>query len=233
VDRVFNHIDAIGGIDPETVELAQLRAPQLVRSRGRAVTAADYEALAMLADSRVQRARCVQPPAGSASEGPLAGQIYLLLIPKVNRPERYVEPHQLLIEEELRDSVRDYLDDYRLLTVRVDIREPEYLWVAAEISVSPAAGADPERVQADVERRLLRFLNPIVGGLDGDGWTFGRDLYPSDVYACLQAVRGIDFIKSLQLYWLRSSADRTEITEYLSVPVHGLVVSADHRVTIL
>ena len=232
VDRVFNHIDATGGIDPETVELARLRAPQLLRSRGRAVTATDYEALARLADSRVQRARCVQPPAGSASEGPLAGQIYLLLIPKVNRPERYIEPQQLLIEEELRDSVRRYLDDYRLLTVRVDIREPEYLWVAAAISVSPAANADPERVQADVERRLYLFLNPIVGGPDGDGWTFGRDLYPSDVYACLQAVRGIDFIKSLQLYWLRSSGDRTEITEYLSVPVHGLVASAEHRVKI-
>jgi len=69
VDRVTNHADATGGIDAETIEMAQMRAPQLLRSRGRAVTASDYEALARLADSRVERARCVQPTSGCGSQG--------------------------------------------------------------------------------------------------------------------------------------------------------------------
>ena len=233
VDRVVNHIDATGGIDAETIELAQMRAPQLLRARGRAVTADDYESLARLADSRVQRARCIQPTSESAREGSLAGQIYLLLIPKVNRPDTHITPAQLRIVEELRESVQRYLDDYRLLTVRLDIREPEYLWVAAKVVAVPAANAHPERVQVDIERQLYRFLNPIMGGLDGNGWPFGRGLYPSDVYACLQGIRGIDFIKSLQLYWLRPSGERVEISEYLDVPVHGLVASGEHEVKVL
>ena len=232
VDHVLNHIDATGGMDAETIELAKMRAPQLLRSRGRAVTPADYEALAQLADSRIQRARCVQPAAAGDSKGPLAGQIYLLLIPRINRPEGLIGQDQLRIEDDLRASVARYLDDYRLLAVRIDIREPEYSWVAVEMSLVSHADADPERVRIDAERQLYRFLNPIVGGPAGDGWPFGRDLYPSDVYSCLQPVRGIEFIESLRLYRLRSSGDRTEITERLEVPVHGLIASTEHRVEV-
>ncbi len=229
VDRVVNHTDATGGIDAESIDMAQMRAPQLLRSRGRAVTPGDYEALARLADSRIQRARCVQPAAAGASAGPLAAQIYLLLVPKVHRPEGPIRPAQLQIEEDLRESVQRYLEDYRLLTVRVDIREPEYAWVAVDVSVASNADTDPERVRADVERQLYRFLNPIVGGPAGEGWPFGRDLYPSDVYTCLQVVRGIEFIESLKLFQVRSSRDRKEIPDRLEIPAHGLVASAEHR----
>ena len=229
VDRVINHTDATGGIDAESIEMAQMRAPQLLRSRGRAVTPGDYEALARLADSRIERARCVQPAAAGTSAGPLAGQIYLLLVPKVHRPEGPIRPAQLELEEDLRTSVQRYLEEYRLLTVRVDIRKPEYIWVEAEVSVASNADADPERVRADVEQTLYRYLNPIAGGPDGKGWPFGRDLYPSDLYACLQPVRGIEFIESLKLYQVRSSREPKEITDRLKIPAHGLIASAEHR----
>lgn len=233
IDKVVNHADATGGIDAETIERAQLRAPQLLRSRGRAVTAADYEALTeQLADSRVQRSRCVQPTAGGSSEGPLAGQIYVLLVPKVNHPEGNISPEQLRLPEDLRDSVKRYLDDYRLLTVRVEIREPEYLWVAVDISISASSSADPQRVRQDVEKQLYRYLNPITGGPGGAGWPFGRDLYPSDVYTCLQSIRGIEFIESLHLYVVRSATDRSEITGRFAVPIHGLIASGEHKVDV-
>jgi predicted phage baseplate assembly protein len=233
IDQVVNHADATGGIDAETIERAQLRAPQLLRSRGRAVTATDYEALTeQLADSRVQRSRCIQPAAGGTNEGPLAGQIYVLLVPKVNHPEERITPDQLRIPDDLRASVGRYLDDYRLLTVRVDIREPEYMFVAVEISISASSSADPQRVRQDVERRLYRYLNPITGGPAGNGWPFGRDLYPSDVYTCLQPVQGIEFIESLHLYALRSATDRSEITGRFPVPLHGLIASGEHKVDV-
>ncbi|MDI7276949.1 MAG: putative baseplate assembly protein, partial [Anaerolineae bacterium] len=178
VDRVTNHADATGGIDAETVEMAEMRAPQLLRSRGRAVTASDYEALARMADSRVERARCIQPVGDR--DPALAGRVYLLLVPKVNRPEERIVPEQLAISDDLRQSVQRYVDEYRLLSVRLDIREPQYHWVAVEVSAVVAPDADPERVRAEAEARLYRFLNPIVGGQAGNGWPFGRDLYPSD-----------------------------------------------------
>ncbi len=232
IDRVTNHAEAVGGIDPETIEMAQMRAPQLLRTRSRAVTAEDYEALARLADSRVQRARCVQPTSSAAEKDLAGGQVFVLLVPKVNRPEGYIAPEQLRLDEDMRQIVGRYLDDARLLTVRLDIREPAYIWVAVEMALVSSHNADPERVRRDVERQLYRFLNPIVGGQEGNGWPFGRDLYPSDVYTCLQSVRGFEFIETLHLFQVRSSGERTEISGRLDVPVHGLIASAEHRVEV-
>lgn len=230
VDRVVNHTEATGGRDQETIEMVQMRAQQLLRSRGRAVTPSDYESLAMLADSRVQRARCVQPAAAGASEGPLAGQIYLLLIPRVNRPERQLTPDQLNLTEDLKESVQRYLDDYRLLAVRLKIEQPDYQWISVNLSVTPTFDADPERVRREVEQALYRFLNPLVGGLDGQGWPFGRTLYPSDVYTCLRRVSGIEHIESMRLYHHLAEGNRKEITDKLTITARGLIASAEHEV---
>ena len=232
VDRVTNHIDATGGMDAETIELAQLRAPQLLRSHGRAVTAADYEVLAKEADSRVERARCVQPTTGGERDAALAGRVFLLLLPRANEPQGRLTPEQLRIDDDLRQSVQRYLDEFRLLTVRLDIREPQYSWVSVELVASAMPDADPDRVRADIERHLYRFVNPYVGGHAGDGWPFGRDLYPSDLYSCLRTVEGIEFIEDLHLYQVLPNGGRTEVMGRLEVPVHGLVASAEHRVQV-
>lgn len=233
VDRVTNHQAAIGGLDNETIELAQLRAPELLRTRGRAVNGQDYEALARMADSRVYRARCIQPEPNGRAEGPQAGEIYLLLVPRVTTWENRIDREMLKLDAELRKSVEKYMDDYRLLTVKLDIREPEYLWVAVEVSLSPDPNADPDRVRTEVERELYGYLNPIDGGPSGDGWPFGRDLYPSDLFARLSRVRGIQFLKDLRIYLVPPKGDRKEITGALSIPIHGLLASAEHEVEVV
>ncbi len=234
VDHVVNHAPAMGGIDAESIELAKLRTPQLLRLRerneGRAVTAGDYEALAQRADSRVQRARCVQPPPLREGDGQAAGTVFVLLVPTVNDPAGHIAPNELRLEDDLREKVQHYLNAYRLLTIRLDIREPEYLWVEVELSCAAYPGVEQERVRTEIEKRIYRYLNPIVGGPIGDGWPFGRALYPADVYTCLQNVAGIDYIESLRVSRVSPSGTRTEITDHLTVPLHGLIASAEHRI---
>lgn len=231
IDRVINHNAATGGLDSESIELAQVRAPRWLRSRGRAVTPEDFETLAREADARVHRARCVQPGGNGGGNG-TGGQVFLMLVPKVYRPDAQITPERLTIDDDLRESVASYLDDYRLLTVRLDIREPEYVWVAVELNISAMPDADPERVRRDVERRLHQFLNPVVGGPEGEGWPFGRDLYPSDVYASFQGVSGIEYIESMKLYLAPPGGEPKDVSGSISVPVHGLVASSEHRVKV-
>ena len=57
VERVYNATAAAGGSDAETVEEAKARAPMMLKSRDRAVTAEDFEALALRASTAVARAR--------------------------------------------------------------------------------------------------------------------------------------------------------------------------------
>lgn len=225
VDRLVNHIAATGGVDPETIELLQLRAPKLLRTSKRAVTPADYEALAQDADSRVHRAHCVQSPT--------AGLVYVLLVPKPARSNSRIATDELRLSDDLREAVRRELDKCRLLTVQLDIREPEYAWVAVDITVAANPNADAARVKAEVEERLYAFLNPFEGGPAKQGWPFGRALYPSDVYACMQGVQGMEFIESVRLYRVQPKTnDRAEITGRLDVPDHALIASAEHQVKV-
>lgn len=69
VGRVMNRQDAAGGMDAESLEAAMMRAPQMLRTRDRAVTEADFEFLTRQAmRSNVGRVKCLQPrprpPAG-------------------------------------------------------------------------------------------------------------------------------------------------------------------------
>ena len=59
IDKCYNAIPAAGGADAETVEEAKSRAPQLLKSRDRAVTAEDFETLALRSSTGVARAKCL------------------------------------------------------------------------------------------------------------------------------------------------------------------------------
>ena len=59
MSRVENRSPAIGGAEAETLEDAKARGPLLLRSRGRAVTAADFEELARDVAPEIARAHCV------------------------------------------------------------------------------------------------------------------------------------------------------------------------------
>ena len=52
---------AFGGVDEETVENAKRRGPMTLRTGERAVTASDYERLALEAEPAVARSRCLPP----------------------------------------------------------------------------------------------------------------------------------------------------------------------------
>jgi hypothetical protein len=87
-------------------------------------------------------------------------------------------------------------------------------------------------VEAEVLRRLYRFLNPLTGGPDGHGWPFGRELYLSDVYQCLQGIPQVMYIRSAEMYDAPPGGKaRGEARQSIDVLIHGVVTSGIHEVT--
>jgi predicted phage baseplate assembly protein len=231
VARVLNRFPALGGTDAESIELAKMRAPSLIRARNRAVTADDYEFLAKEAAREVARVRCIQP-AGREGD-PSSGTVYLLVVPHVEALGREIDPDDLKLPEDLKQLIRTYLDERRLLTVRLEIREPEYLVVSVEAKVKAASHLSPERVQNRVMNRLYEFLNPFTGGDGRRGWPFGRDLFISDIYACVQQVQGVAYVEQVKLYEVVRSGKgkaRKQPTERVALPANSLLCSYGHQV---
>ena len=231
IARVSNREAAWGGLDAETLEAARLRVPAMLRSRERAVTEGDFEYLARQAlPAAIGRVKCLQPSPKDAGRV-VPGHLYVLVIPRVPQPEGYLQPESLKPSDQDVAGLSTYLDERRLLTTQVDVRAPAYVWVAVKVSLRATPEADQATVEAKVLSQLYRFLNPLTGGPQGCGWPFGRDLYVSDVYQCLQSVPGIQFLRGVEMCAAEpGGGPRGEPTEQLEVLAHGVIASGQHSV---
>ncbi|RPI34710.1 MAG: putative baseplate assembly protein [Chloroflexota bacterium] len=229
--RVLNRQPAAGGLDAESLESAMMRAPALLRSRDRAVTESDYEFLAREAlPASIGRVKCLQPLPAEAGRV-IPGQVYVLVIPRIHNPSGLLKPEQLnLIPQDIA-YLTSYLDERRLLTTCLDIRAPAYHWVAVKVKLRAAPGIDQAAVKTEVLNRLYRFLNPLTGGTDGCGWPFGRQLFSSDVYQCLQGIPNVHFIRSVEMYSARPGGEALgSPLETMEIVAHGVIASGVHSV---
>ncbi len=178
-----------------------IRAPRILRNQTRAVTADDFEYLAMEASPEVARAKCLAA-GGTSTDGHAIppGVVRLLLVPRVEVLDRPIPREQLALLSTLRSAVQAYLDERRLLAMRVKITSPEYLQVVVETEVRVKPERDFEKVINGVKQNLYRFINPVCGGPKGQGWPFGRGLFPSEVSSVIQSTPDVDYIEDTKIF---------------------------------
>jgi predicted phage baseplate assembly protein len=255
VSGVINRSPITGGLEAQSLEDARLRSPALLRTRHRAVTADDYEFLASEIEG-VGRVRCLQPTTGEPATI-AANTVQLLAIPSQapltgDEMDRHIDLHEALAIQERRPAVeaalqtalqlapstvvrlRDHLDARRLLTTRLEIQQPAYIWVTVQTRIKTLPKAEPERVRYAVKAALYRFLHPVFGGPDGDGWPFGRVLTIDKVYALIQTVPGVEYATELNLYPIDMSDTAGQrlgkSSQVIPVPANGVIVSYYHNV---
>lgn len=234
--EVANHQQARGGADAESLDEAVIRVPGMLRTRNRAVTAEDFETLALqAAEGKIARALC------PTDAEPEPGLVRLLLVPAANlagiEQGEGIVPSAFELNQELRRQVESYLGDRKLLGVQLRLEPPEYVGVSVQTEIA----LEPEYNNPDAQREILqelrvslyRFLNPLTGGLDGTGWEFGRPVYPSDIVTLFQRLHYVRYLGVVQLFELRRRGDRWERnlpTEPVIDPgPHGLICSWDDR----
>ncbi|HEY90940.1 MAG TPA: putative baseplate assembly protein, partial [Dehalococcoidia bacterium] len=228
-----NRRAAFGGRDPENIESAMLRAPRVVRSHNRAVTASDFETLALEASAAVARARCIQPRFDLAG-GPPPGSIHLMVIPAISSVEGMLLPEQLVLYPQLKEELDSFLYERRILTTQLVISEPDYVWVSIEATVRIASLFDVNRVRRDIETECHRFINPLTGGPDGTGWPFGRALAIADVFSILQRVSGVEDTEECRIVPVDvTTEERGEATLRLVLNHREVLCSHVHRITVV
>ncbi len=233
VASVTNPLGASGGTDAETIEGAKMRAPRALGARTRAVTAEDFECLALEASTLVARAKCVTP-GGAEGTGVTPGSVRLALVPLISETQRYLSPEELEPGRTVREEVKTYLDERRLLGTRLEIATPRYVPVMVEARVKGKPGIDPDAAASEIERRLYGYVNPVCGGADGTGWPFGRGVTLSEVYAVIQDAGGFDYIEDVRLRAVDIEADEPgEPTTQVTVSADAVLCSHRHVVEIV
>jgi predicted phage baseplate assembly protein len=214
VDRVTNHEAAVNGADAESLEQAVLRAPSVLRSQDRAVTASDFEALTLKGSGgAIARSQC-SPMSANQS----AGSVSVLVVPQANTDlinlEQGIAPENFYLNPALRAQVLNYLDERRLLGTQVQLQQPNYMGVSVQAEVTLEPAYNNPSAQAEIvhglQVALYRYLNPLTGGPDGTGWPFGRPVYPSDIMAILQQKAGIQYLGAILLFPIQNNGQTWE-----------------------
>jgi predicted phage baseplate assembly protein len=226
VASVRNPAAATGGVDAETVENARLRGPLSLRSGQRAVTAADFERLTLEAAPGVARARCLPP------ERP-GGPVRVLVVPRVEVAPEALTLRDLALPGPLAERVRGYLDERRLLTTSVEVGHPTYQGVTIVATVVGAPTTVPELLKNGALDALFTYVNPLVGGPQGTGWPFDRDLNVGEIFALLSGLPGVVGVQEVELYLadLRSREQRPA-GQRIRLPAASLFASFRHQVQV-
>jgi predicted phage baseplate assembly protein len=225
VASVTNRRPSLLGSEEESVEQAKLRAPQELKSKGRAVTAEDFEQLARATPgARVRRAKALPLTHPRFPEAQVPGVVTVLVVPDTDAP------NPLPNETTLR-AVCAWLDRHRLLTTEVHVAPPHYRKLTIEADVAVEATADLGEVKQAVEDRLTRYFHPLHGGEDGLGWGFGDDVYFSDVARVVLSTPGVDRIRDNNLFiWL--DADRFGPCEDVAMRDLDLLYTEGHQIDV-
>jgi len=192
IDKVTNPLAATGGADPETVEEAKARAPYTIKSRDRAVTAEDFETLALRASTSLARAKCIESRTHR-------GAVTLVVIPKGETEENDLRRKPLPSPEILR-HVERFLDERRLVGTMLDVIKPRYRDLSLRVFLVRRAVGANERIRRDIENRLRRYLHPLGGGRDASGWPFGRSVIKTELVQVVEQIPGIPGVDDIVMF---------------------------------
>jgi hypothetical protein len=187
---------SLGGGEAETLQQARDRTTAALRAPARAVTADDFVDLARSTPGvAVRRAHAAigRHPGQPCLAVPGAVTVYVL----PDAPREDVDPE--LVEDAfvpapqpdagLLAAVRARLDAARLLTTELFVSAPTYRAIGLR-AVLQGDVHDPAQLREVVRERLQRFLDPLVGGDDADGWPFGEPVRASVMLREVQAAAG-------------------------------------------
>jgi predicted phage baseplate assembly protein len=231
VASVTNPRPAVGGTDAESLESAHRRAGLELHTRSRAVTAEDFERLALEASPRVARAVCSAPQA--------SGPVRVHVIPRVDPPDRLLTPRELTPDEGVMRLLAEKLEERRLIGTSVVLLPARLRGVSVAVDVRAAPLADLERLQHDVEHALYTYLNPLIGGSPdgpGGGWQAGRALGHGELFGIVYGISGVQSVNVLRVYEtdLRTGEQAPQPVEsHLPIEPDELIASGRHFVRAL
>lgn len=200
--EVTNPDAATGGAAGESLANALVRGPMELHTLDRAVTARDFEMLALRHSGAVARARALTRAAFWKHAAP--GTVELLLVPSLPRLEEIgwkVTPAQLKEREteDARQHILKLLDERRPLGTVCLVNWVRYKTIRVKARIVCHREEKPDQVKKRVLRRLNQTINPLPFVPGATGWRFGQSLRAFHVYDIILAEPGVKYVHQVRL----------------------------------
>jgi predicted phage baseplate assembly protein len=246
IDGVINWEAARGGNPQESLDRLKERAPQWLRHRDRAVTAQDFEDLTYQASVEVARVKVITPEMVVPEFSPLLEELWVAPNPGTTPAQPTNVDHEVQVMRHqvrggwvqviivphgqadqptpslaLMNRVESFLRERFVPTMDLWVTGPQWQEISVNVEIVPQAVTTADAIRVAVEERLRAFLHPLTGGDRAQGWRFGRRPHHSDLYAILEAVPGVRYVRSLEIEPGDAAIDG-----------QTLIYSGRHRVTL-
>ena len=166
---VSNPLPAGGGSSPEPLDAALRRGPREIRARGRVVSVADYEVLAMRAPGAdIRRAHAVGGFHPRFPGLPIPGVVGVFVVGATRSDGQPPIPTEATLA-----AVSAFLSSWASRGAEVVAVAPTFHSVRVEASFELDSRADVTETIHGVSSALGRWFDPVVGGPTGEGWSFG------------------------------------------------------------
>ena len=208
INRVTNPMPVYGGCDEEGDFEALSRGSAALLHGGRAVTVSDFEALAREASRSVKKVVCYPNCGADGSDEPGAVAVALLL-KEFQSGSMYFDAVRVKVRQYLAERMSGNL----AAAGKLFVVEPFFLEVDCVVEAVIPDGANPFEVQDGMEKAAARFLHPLTGNYDGNGWEIGTMPNETQMINALKGVPGLGYIQSLRLAAYRNAGrERVRVT---------------------
>lgn len=226
VSSIQNPEYFFGGEDKETWEDAVLRTSARLRHQFRAVTPGDYERLAKECCADILKARCFPGYDGAGNKTRGAVAVVVLL-------KNYLEGQSYFfkVKEELELFYKERVCGCLAAGRGPVAVPPRFIRMDVKAVLCVRDQSVVMEVSEEAKRTLGRFLDPVTGGYDGNGWDMGILPDHLQLKNCLQHVPGVFYVRQLTCLCLEEKNGGWKESEWedvflfpWSLPVSGTCV---------
>ncbi len=206
IGAIVQPYTSFGGRPAETPEALATRAAERLRHRRRALTAWDYERLALERFPALYKVKCIPAAPDSDSEG--LGAVQVIVIPDISRqlpsdPFAPKAPAGLLAE------IADYLQAMAAPGARIAVRNADFVPIKVRVGIRFNDGFDLGLARAGLNDALSRWLSPWAYD-EGADIVIGGAIYANSIVDFLERQPAVDYVEELKLFRLNAEAGRFE-----------------------
>ncbi|MFI3174340.1 MAG: baseplate J/gp47 family protein [Bacillota bacterium] len=225
VEKVTNHHSILGGCNAETMREAIERSMQTIRHQNKIVSKEDFYEIAKHANRNIAQVK-VRTVSNQ-------GSVEIAVLPKeIASNETRNDEYFLEIQKNLMKEFQKKAPAVLTSGNHISVLEATYIEYRVHLRIVIEEYNDYHEVYQEVERNLEKFLHPITGNFQGNGFTMGELPNKIQIYHYIKNVKKIIEIEDIYITcYLKEKHHITEL-DYSDIfdLLYAVPISGKHKI---